>query len=89
LQAIYKLTYNTGSGADPGTMYYYRNLLNLRNVKGNVKNAYRPYKLLYYTVLDAICVVMFLKHFSLMEIDSEIPFPQNFSEMSNDDKIRW
>ncbi|CAC5358379.1 unnamed protein product [Mytilus coruscus] len=34
LEAIHKLTYNSGSGNDPCTAYYYRNLLNLRNVKG-------------------------------------------------------
>lgn len=77
-QAIHKLTYDTGSGRDPCTMYYYRNLLNARNVKGHVKNSYRPYKQLFYTVLDALCIVHFLHHFYLADLDSEIPFPDNF-----------
>lgn len=78
LEAIHKLTYDTGSGRDPCTMYYYRNLLNARNVKGHVKNSYRPYKQLFYTVLDALCIVHFLHHFYLADLDSEIPFPDNF-----------
>lgn len=88
-QAIHKLTYDTGSGRDPCTMYYYRNLLNARNVKGHVKNSYRPYKQLFYTVLDALCIVHFLHHFYLADLDSEIPFPDNFMQMTNGDKIDW
>lgn len=89
LEAIHKLTYDTGSGRDPCTMYYYRNLLNARNVKGHVKNSYRPYKQLFYTVLDALCIVHFLHHFHLADLDSEIPFPDNFMQMTNEDKIDW
>ncbi|XP_048742076.1 dynein regulatory complex subunit 6-like [Ostrea edulis] len=37
--AVHKLTYDTGSGCDPCTMYYYRNLLNARSVKGHVDNS--------------------------------------------------
>lgn len=88
-QAIHKLTYDTGSGRDPCTMYYYRNLLNARNVKGHVKNSYRPYKQLYYTVLDALCIEQFLHHFHLADLDSEIPFPDNFMQMTNENKIDW
>ncbi|KAK3095093.1 hypothetical protein FSP39_010192 [Pinctada imbricata] len=57
--AIFKLTYSTESAADPCTVHYYRNILGYRTVKGPVKNAYRAYKLLYYTIGDAICVAMF------------------------------
>ncbi|XP_052691623.1 uncharacterized protein LOC128169542 [Crassostrea angulata] len=89
LEAIHKLTYDTGSGRDPCTMYYYRNLLNARNLKGHVKNSYRPYKQLFYTVLDALCIVHFLHHFHLADLDSEIPFPDNFMQMTNEDKIDW
>lgn len=46
LEAIHKLTYSTKSAVDQGTVYYYRNLLNMRNVKGQVYNAYRAYKML-------------------------------------------
>ena len=28
----------------------------MRNLKGHVKNSYRPYKQLYYTVLDALSI---------------------------------
>lgn len=89
LEAIHKLSYSTESGADPGTMYYYRNLLNMRNVKGNVKNAYRPYKQLYYTVLDGLCLLLFLDFFEIKDLDSEIPLPVNFQQMSNEDKVKW
>lgn len=33
------------SAQDRGTVYYYRNLLNARDVVGKVKNAYRPHKM--------------------------------------------
>lgn len=84
LEAIHKLTYDTGSGRDPCNMYYYRNLLNARNVKGHVKNSYKQ---LYYTVLDALCIEQFLHHFHLADLDSEIPFPDNFMQMTNENKI--
>nr|XP_022311471.1 uncharacterized protein LOC111116766 [Crassostrea virginica] len=89
LEAIHKLTYDTGSGRDPCTMYYFRNLLNMRNVKGHVKNSYRPYKQPYYTVLDALCIAHFLHHFQLADLESEIPFPDNFMQMSSEEKISW
>lgn len=34
LEAIYKLTFLTESAQDRGTVYYYRNLLYARDVKG-------------------------------------------------------
>lgn len=92
LEAIHKLTYDTGSAKDRGTAYYYRNLLNLRNVKADVKNAYRPYKLLYYTLLDAICVVLFLDYFQIGEVAEdkiEIPYPRTFEGMTKEEKIQW
>ena len=61
----------------------------MRNVKGHVKNSYRPYKQLYYTVLDALCIVHFLHHFQLADLESEIPFPDNFMQMSSEEKISW
>lgn len=89
LEAIAKLTFSTESGQDPGTLYFYRNLLNHRGVKGEVKNAYRPYKLLFYTVFDAICQLLLLHHFHLTEADSNIPFPEGFQELSKKDKVEW
>ena len=83
------MTYNTQSARDRGTVYHYRNLLNLRNVKGKVKNSYRPYKMMYYTVLDAIIVVMFLKHFDIKVMDDELTLPENYSDMPDSQKILW
>ena len=88
LQAICRLTYNTESTGDRGTAYYFRNFLDARDVKGEVKNAYRPYKLLYYKILDAMCCVLFLKKFN-KAIDEEIPFPDNFDNKSTEEKIHW
>lgn len=84
-----KLTYSTGSSTDRGTVYYFRNLLNHRGVKGDVKNAYRAYKYLYYTILDAICSYLFLKDLDLQCLDDSVPLPDHFSELSEADKILW
>ncbi|XP_062600100.1 uncharacterized protein LOC134261715 [Saccostrea cucullata] len=89
LEAIAKLTFNTNSGKDAGTIYYYRNLLNRRDVKGEVKNSYRPYKILFYTVFDAICQLLLLHHFDLTDVDSNIPFPAEFLEFSDKEKVEW
>lgn len=56
------MTFSTESACDPGTVYYYRNVLNTRNVNGKVKNSYRPHKMLYYTVLDGIIMALFYNH---------------------------
>ncbi|XP_063400161.1 uncharacterized protein LOC134684783 [Mytilus trossulus] len=88
LEAIYKLTYNTESASDKCTMHYYRNLLNnMRNVKGKVKNASRPFKLLYYTILDAICLLLFLDHLKMTETEKVLP--ENFQHKTKDEKIAW
>ncbi|VDI37140.1 Hypothetical predicted protein [Mytilus galloprovincialis] len=87
LEAIYKLTYNTESASDKGTMHYYRNLLNMRNVKGKVKNASRPFKLLYYTILDAICLLLFLDHLKMTETEKILL--ENFQHKTKDEKIAW
>ena len=83
------MTYSTESVADKCTVHYYRNLLNMRNVKGKITNAYRPYKLLYHTILDAICVCMFLNYFNLTDIDNDIQMPEGFTDMTNEEKIGW
>lgn len=82
-----KLTFSTESGQDAGTLCFYRNLLNHRGVKGEVKNAYRPYKLLFYTVFVAICQLLLLHNFHLTEADSNILFPEGFQELSK--KVKW
>lgn len=87
LEAIFKLTYSSDLAGEPCTMHYYRNLLGHRSAKGKVKNAYRAYKMLYYTVLDAICVVLFLDKMGSVDI-ANISLP-NLSELSSCDKIQW
>ncbi|XP_048251373.1 uncharacterized protein LOC125379194 [Haliotis rufescens] len=89
LEAVTKMTYSTKSVNDRGTMHYYRNLLNASNVKGKVKNAYRPYGILYYTVLEGLCLALFLRHFGIEDLDADIPLPDGFSDMSEEDKIGW
>ncbi|XP_033759941.1 uncharacterized protein LOC117342076 [Pecten maximus] len=89
LEAIWKLTYSTNSGKDRGTAYYYRNLLNARNVKKDVKNSYRAYKFLYYSIFDAICCALFLKEMQINSMESEIPIPLSWKQWSNDQKIEW
>lgn len=83
------MTYSTESGADRGTVYYYRNLLNARNVKGEVKNAYRGYKHLYYTIFDAICCGLFMKETQITSVDDNIVYPENFKAMDDAQKINW
>lgn len=87
-QAIYKLTFSTESAQDRGPVYYYRNLLNARDVKGKVKNAYRPHKMLYYTILDAMCLLLFLEELNF-DVDSDIPLPSHFKDLTNNEKIQW
>ncbi|XP_053380076.1 uncharacterized protein LOC123537039 [Mercenaria mercenaria] len=89
LEAIHRTTYNTESSRDRGTIYYYRNFLNARNVKGGVKNSYRAYKHLYYTVFDAMCCVLFLNNFGLDSAESEIPLPKDFDGWTNECQIDW
>lgn len=82
------MTFSTKSAQDRGTVYYYRNLLNARDVKGKVKNAYRPHKMLYYSILDAVCLLFFLDELEI-DVDSEIPLPSNFSNLTDDEQIQW
>ena len=84
-----KQTYSTQSANDRGTMYYFRNILNARNVKGKVKNSYRGYKMLYRTVFDAMCSVLFLKEFGINNLNDSIPLPEQFSTWNKDQKIQW
>ncbi|KAK3083023.1 hypothetical protein FSP39_011873 [Pinctada imbricata] len=90
MEAIFKLTYSTESAADPCTVHYYRNILGYRNVKGPVKNACRAYKLLYYTIGDAICVAMFRNELGTcsMDVEDELTLP-DLSRMSVEQKKEW
>ncbi|XP_069109713.1 uncharacterized protein [Argopecten irradians] len=89
LEAICRLTYNTTSGSDRGTAYYFRNILNARNVKAEVKNSYRAYKMLYHTIFDGMCCVLFYKEFGLKDMTDPIPIPAEWSQWNKDAKIDW
>lgn len=83
------MTFSTESASDPGTVYYYRNVLNMRNVKGKVKNSYRPHKMLYYTVLDGIIMALFYNHIGLKDFESDIPVPEHFQNFTEEQKLHW
>lgn len=83
------MTFSTESASDPGTVYYYRNVLNMRNVKGKVKNSYRPHKMLYYTVLDGIIMALFYNHFGLNDFESDIPVSEHFQKFTEEQKFNW
>lgn len=61
----------------------------MRNVKGQVYNAYRAYKMLYYVILDAICLLLFLNFFDVPDIEHAIELPRNFAAMSDEEKIEF
>ncbi|XP_056013603.1 uncharacterized protein LOC125669312 isoform X1 [Ostrea edulis] len=88
LEAICKLTFSTSSGKDRGTAYFFRNLLNCRNIKGDVKNSYWAYKMLYYTIFDGICCV-FLRELNLDSLEDEIPFPPDWDKLNETEKVEW
>jgi hypothetical protein len=70
-------------------VYYYRNILNARNVKAEVKNSYRAYKMLYRTLFDGMCCVLFLKEFGLSDISDPIPVPDEWNTWEPQDKVDW
>ena len=86
-QAIFKLTYSTDTAGDACTVHYYRNLLEHRGAKGPVKNAYREYKVLYYTILDGIIVLLFLHQLGSSNLES-LSLP-DFSQMKPEERISW
>ncbi|VDI19247.1 Hypothetical predicted protein [Mytilus galloprovincialis] len=88
LEAICKLTY-AQSTMDRGTACYFRNFLNLRNVKAEVKNAFRAYKLLYYTIFDACCCILFMKQFNTHDLEGVIEMPSDFKERNSEQKVQW
>nr|XP_022298075.1 uncharacterized protein LOC111107257 isoform X3 [Crassostrea virginica] len=89
LEAICKLTFDTGSAKDRCTAYFFRNLLNARDVKADVKNSYRAYKKLYYTIFDGICCALFLQEMNLNSLEQQLPIPCNWETLENDEKIKW
>lgn len=54
-------------------MYYFKILLNAKNVKGNVKNSFRAHKLLYYVVFDALCCSLFKQEMNVEDEDQLLP----------------
>lgn len=80
------MTYKSTSAGDRGTFAYFRNFLNARNVKGEVKNSYRAYKFLLYTIFDAMCCVLFFKEFGLRSTEEKIPVPEL---SSSEEKVSW
>ena len=94
-KAITQLTYGVENAADKGSVPFYRNMLDYRNVKGNVKNEYRAYKMLYYAVLEAITLCMFLNRVGIDTIPDnsenfpKVPFPDDFTGMTNSGKLEW
>ncbi|KAK3107199.1 hypothetical protein FSP39_009157 [Pinctada imbricata] len=89
LEAIHKQVFSTESSSDRGTLYFFRNLLNARGVKGKVKKSYCEHKMLYYTVLDAICCLLFLKESGMDDPEGDFLFPEEFPNFSNTEKVDW
>lgn len=54
-----------------------------------MKNAYRAYKYLYYTILDAICCHLLLKEFEQESLEDPIPLPDHIDQFSDAEKIIW
>lgn len=73
---------------DRGTPCYFRNILNAKGVKGEVKNAFRAYKMLYYTIFDACCCVFFLKKFEITTME-EFQLPPNLAVKPDQEKVEW
>lgn len=45
--------------------------------------------MLYYTILDAICCLLFLNEFELDNMEDPIPLPENFHDLSDNAKVEW
>lgn len=54
-----------------------------------MKNAYRAYKYLYYTILDAICCHLLRKELEQESFEDSIPLPDHFDQFSDAEKITW
>lgn len=57
-------------------------------MKGKVKNSFRAYKHLYYTIFDAICCILFLRELNVTSVD-EITLPDDLKEKEDESKIEW
>lgn len=45
--------------------------------------------MLFYTVLDAIILVLFLEYFGLNDLESTVPLPDSFNELTSESKTKW
>jgi len=61
-------------------------MINYRNIKGDVQNSYRAYKMLHYTIFDGIGCALFLTDLHLKSID-DVPLPPDWDKLSDSDKI--
>lgn len=86
LQVICILIYKSILVGNRGIFVYFRNFLNVRNVKGEVKNFYKVYKFLLYIIFDVMCCVLFFKEFGLCSIEEKI-FVLELS--SFEEKVLW
>ena len=55
--------------------------MNARDVKADVKNSYRAYKKLYYTIFDGICCALFLQEMNLNSLGQQLPIPCNWETL--------
>lgn len=52
-------------------------------------NVYRVYKMLYYVILDVICLLFFLNFFDVLDIEYVIELLRNFVVMLDEEKIEY
>ena len=45
--------------------------------------------MLYYTIFDGICCVLFLKELNMASLDDEIPFPPDWDKLKDKEKVEW
>ena len=61
----------------------------MRNVKGKVRNSCREYKLLYYAIFDAVCLLLFLNYFGINDHDyAEQQIPETLETMTKQQKLK-
>lgn len=61
----------------------------LEKCQREVCNSFRAYKMLYYVILDAVCLVMFLVIMNSKTVDEEILVPEDFDNKTNKEKAEW
>lgn len=61
--------FKQGLVVERGIMYYFKILLNVKNVKGKVKYLFCVYKLFYYVVFDVLCCFLFMQEMNVEDED--------------------